>query len=279
MGISFSTLARLEISFIIGCITTAVVFVVSLGNVKAFKACLEYSINKAKHGIVAKAVRALWSTIGLIWIFAKEKDRWNDDFFEESVKTGTTQAWKVLAVDVLEIANGLPGVAQLKGLGHYIPRFRDQEGQEKAFKLGSRQIGVTLGGLLGVASGDPILMPFGGLTGGAILDIFTTIIESQIKKKYCPAGYLKSWDVWMKSGIFHRDDWNPQDVIEAWVSAIIMFIFDMLAGQDVGATYLESQKNGFWELIYKICLAGGYYPPPKIGGTEGRLLLESEDSS
>ena len=87
MGISFSTLARLEISFIIGCITTAVVFVVSLGNVKAFKACLEYSINKAKHGIVAKAVRALWSTIGLIWIFAKEKDRWNDDFLANRINS------------------------------------------------------------------------------------------------------------------------------------------------------------------------------------------------
>ena len=278
MGISFSTLARLEISFLGGCISTAVVFVASFGNIKASKACIEFTINKAKHGIVGKSVQALWSTFGLVSILVKEKHRCND-FFEESAKNGTTQAWKVLVVEALEIANGLPGVAHLKGIGHYIPRFRDQEGQEKAFKVGSRQIGVTLGGLLGVASGDPKLMPFGGLLVGATVDIFTTIIESKIKNKYCPSGYLKCWDVWMKSGIFHRDDWNPQDVIEAWVSAIIMFIFDMLGGQDVGATFLESHKNGFWTLIYKICMAGGYYPPPKIGGTEGRILLlpESED--
>lgn len=86
------------------------------------------------------------------------------------------------------LIDGIPIVGHAKGGIHYA--FGDQGGGDSAMKSASRTTGVVAGGVGGIFVGGPAGAVVGGIAGGAVVDGMTTGIESAVKGKYSPSGYV-----------------------------------------------------------------------------------------
>jgi len=151
----------------------------------------------------------------------------------ESAKSTAKSAEKtavVVAEDAEVVVNATPGVGHVKGTVHYL--CGDKEGGDKAMKSASRTTGAVVGGIVGIAGG-PVGMVLGGMGGAASVDGATTGVESAIKKKYTPSGYIDAGTRIVKA--VKADD--DQELIEGVADVCGLAICDGSVGLAVGETF------------------------------------------
>lgn len=129
---------------------------------------------------------------------------------------------------LLNLCNGIPVVGHIKGGIHYA--FGDAEGGDAALKAASHTSGVMVGGAVGFLVGGPPGAIALGIGGGAAMDATITAIDTQIKGKLQPYGFVEPLA-------------DPKNAGK-WCDAVAAMVFDGFTGHATGTLVKRVQAKG-----------------------------------
>lgn len=128
---------------------------------------------------------------------------------------------------LLTLLNGFPIVGHIKGGIHYVAG--DPEGGDAAIKAASHTSAVMAGGAIGFLMGGPFGAVAVGIGSGAAMDATITAVETQMKGRLHPYGFLEPFA-------------DPKDAGK-WCDAAARIVFDGFVGHATGHMVQQLQAR------------------------------------